>query len=350
MPARFSLPGSAALLVTLALGAVALPTHTAAAQTGSVGATLRLVGLPEACISADRVGSATLSANCSTTSEEPGWCPFMQPNGTAQCGVIGRPWRDIGLDEVSGKVLASNTNGQLRVETELVVETQAQSSSTPGYNLGYGALARAEWYDVLDIGPAPVGGWPDGTKVEFLLWVHGAMSIDAGAIRTPGIVDHNTTSRFRWNFDMNTNEPFNSSDWDGVSQIQSTDTTFSKRHQDRTFAELRTHLRPISAFERFLGFKYGITSDISVPPGPGYNTDYVIASYARGAFGNTAGLAGVRVLNASGTEIANVNYSFANGTQFVGPATTVPEPSTWAMLGTGIGLLGMVARRRAARA
>lgn len=67
-------------------------------------------------------------------------------------------------------------------------------------------------------------------------------------------------------------------------------------------------------------------------------------------FGSTAGVTGVSFLDGGGQTVNDVSYAFRNGTQFYDPYTptsTVPEPSTWMLM--GVGLAGLLAITRARR-
>jgi len=61
--------------------------------------------------------------------------------------------------------------------------------------------------------------------------------------------------------------------------------------------------------------------------------------------GSTLRFLSFRVLDVAGAEITGATVTFAQGTQFT-PASVVPEPSTWALLGTGLLAVGSIAARR----
>ncbi len=343
-----------ALAATLALLSAALvPASTAGAQpTGYtyVRAKSTLVGLAVPCVDVTTVGRGTVAgADCQTPSTTPDWCLGYHPNATVDCKAYdGNVWKDapVSLDTVRAYVHASNADGRLRAETGLIVETRSRAASAPGFNAGYAADAYSQWSDQLDLGVPPVGGWSGGTKVQFTFWAHGLMGLVANRIVTPGSVDVGITSRLRWGFDMNTADA-RSSDFDGTIVLQSTGSE-GTRLQERGVDSLVVLTREIGPADRYLGFQYFLHSDLFVPPGGGYDVmQQVLSARAWGLFGHTAGLAGVRILDATDADItASTPFTFVNGTQFVTPSSTVPEPSTWALLGTGLLALAGVARRR----
>jgi hypothetical protein len=109
----------------------------------------------------------------------------------------------------------------------------------------------------------------------------------------------------------------------------------------RAVNETFTRVVPIGR-GTYTSFYVGVTSDAFMGSFKGEPVD----GHAMAGFGNTLRFTDYRVLNAGGTDITNaVQVTFAQGTTFT-PSTTVPEPTTWALLGTGLAALGGAARRR----
>lgn len=339
------------LLTLFSLPALATPAAAQSAGDTFVRAKSTLVGVPAPCIDVMRVGRGeVVEADCQTQSTTPNWCLGHHPNATVDCKAYdGNVWRDapVSLDTVRAYVHASNADGRLRAETGLIVETRSRASSAPGFNSGYLADAYSQWSDRLDLGVPPVGGWSEGTKVEFTFWAHGLMGIVANRIETPSSVEHGITSRLRWGFDMKPQDGTRSG-FDGTIELKSTGSG-ATRFQERGVDSLVVLTQALAGSERFLDFRYYLHTDLFVPPGGGYDVmQQVLSARAWGFFGHTAGVAGVRILDANDNDItASTPFTFLNGTRFVSPSSTVPEPSTWALLGTGVLALAGATRRRA---
>ncbi len=107
------------------------------------------------------------------------------------------------------------------------------------------------------------------------------------------------------------------------------------------YADRFTYTQPLiggNAYSQF-GFQtelrtYAVQSD------PG-------SSVASWAF--TGGVTGIHFFDANMQEVSDVPYIWDTGTQFYVPVSAVPEPSTWAMLGAGMLVLGAVRTRRSRR-
>ncbi len=330
-------------LVVAALAATAAP-RAAAAQSSSVSAHLTLVGRADPCISTGHLaGSHDVGATCSASTLKPHWgCPDLGPHRDKECKYIEPAW--TAMDSVWGRVRASNKNGQLRTNADLVVETQLRRPNTPGASLGYHADAYAAWRDQLDLGTTPRA---DDIWVAFDLFVHGHQAIRAGSSTATNAINWDTRQRYTYNFDM-TAEPWepNSSDWYGQRELRSLGPDSLQRVKSGTLAATKTVWRKVGKNERFLSFAYNFRSEAQVPSAVAASApeNYYLWSRVTGDFGSTAGLTGVRFYDAGKTQqLSGVSYAFVNGTQFV---TTTPEPGTGALLGTGLLAIGGVARRR----
>ena len=105
-------------------------------------------------------------------------------------------------------------------------------------------------------------------------------------------------------------------------------------------ADVRTFVVPVGA-SGYIDFMYDLIVSAQIA-GTFYGNIQVSGQLSTN-FANTGELVGLVARDASGMDItAQTQYTFANGTQI----TAVPEPVTWAMLGSGLLAMGGFVRRR----
>lgn len=107
----------------------------------------------------------------------------------------------------------------------------------------------------------------------------------------------------------------------------------------------RTYLMPIvsgrASFNYGLSLRNFLFSDGSVGGS--------LTLAAANDFENTIAVTGIALRTAGGQDVTDqVTFSFVNGTQLT-PSSVVPEPATWALLGSSLVVLGGFRRRRQRR-
>jgi hypothetical protein len=357
--ARRSVTALVSSVLGLALAAVATAALLAATPGGataqsSVQATTNAPwakGAANPCVSASQVGAGLqVSSDCTGWSEPVPPC-FGAPPGT--CSYVPDPNApSAGRSEVHAS--ASNQNGQLRVSASArVVTTTGTPAMVDGMGLGWRASAEARWSDVLRI-TSTAGAQP--TSVLFDVWYHGEQAVRSAGFPQEGpIVCHGPIDQCglppSWMMQggASTLSYFTfSAPGAGLAPQQNSLTSdpgrWSTLHRESEQAILWPLSVPVGS-SNAVSFTYTLRADASVAGGI-LDNQHVIDAAARADYGNTAGLRGVRFLDAQGNDVtAQVSYTFDRGTQLL-PQSTVPEPATLGLCAVGLALVGGIARRR----
>ncbi len=230
----------------------------------------------------------------------------------------------------SAQASASVQNGILRMNANTALAANSYG--------GTGATAQAYWQDILDISATGV------SYVEFFFAVQGTNIRSAG---------NQSSGSGYWYSDANASLRVASGSYYDVIRTYelSPANGYALYYHPSSVShfDLFSYRSPVSNGSAYIAYQlqsYSIVNSVQWSSSSGAATNPAMQSTS--SFGNSAGITGVRFLNASQQTVSNVSYSFRNGTAFYDPyaSSTVPEPSTWAMLGAGLLMLVAVRRRR----
>jgi hypothetical protein len=292
-----------------ATGATALLTLGGA----SAGAQLTLGANSRGYVSANQVQTAPCTVGAFGSVGGP--TIFSAGNATIDCGFAG--WNGQSLMESSARTLRSLT--RVTVTDPSGVDLNALPSSNGARTLT--ALARTVYLDRMFIDPN--GAIPDSARFNYTL--SGSLDNSPGA---------NTSTNPTANFTIGWDSEFAP----GFPQ----GTVMAPGQYSFAFAILP------SMIGRAISFSTALQTFANLFP---VDPAGRIFGEAITDYGNTLTLDALQFLQASGSGAGvdvtgSVAASFATGTDYVTPMSTVPEPTTWVMLGSGLLALGGIASRR----
>jgi hypothetical protein len=227
-----------------------------------------------------------------------------------------------------GETFGSNYQGYLRASSTSYI----QAGSFPGDFWGASTRVRAGWWEVVSVDPGPI----TPSFASFSMILHGGMAAGVSDVDL-GTAMNSVTGYLSAYSGYN---PSVTEMWTHQQVAGGTSGTVKETRIDKTLSVRLPVAADGQVYLNWFIDTYASSEAVRGYPAPGVS--------AVSSFQNSAALSSVRFYDQDGNEITSqVSYRFANGAVVV-PLATVPEPGTWALLGTGLLGLGVVVRRRRA--